>query len=200
MLSYYIMSFSIYCNSLNGTQVAGNMNEIVYNFDYTNTPAHDGGYKVYMSFASEPQAYVSGSAIFGVIRIPDLGVMDNFSPFTSFTATRQNHVMGIIRASEPHMGLQTSIPATTATGTTPVPINSGTVAHTLTTTTNIATYSTTNLLAVQTIDARMHDNSPAFLQSKPRNNQFTVRITGHDGVLYPTLTAHYAMILAFEAV
>lgn len=194
------MSFSIYCNSLNGTQVAGLMNEIVYNFDFTNTPAHDGAYKVYMSFASETQIYASGSATFGVIRMQDLGVMDNFSPFTAFTATRQNHVMGIIRASEPHMGLQTSIPATTATGTTPVPVNSGTLAHTLTTTTNIATYNTTNLLAVQTVDARMSDNPPVFLQSKPRNNQFTVRVTTHDGTLYPTLTAHYAMILAFEAV
>jgi len=194
------MSFSIYLNSTNGTQVAGSMNQITYNLDFTNTPKHDGAYKVYMSFASEQQAYFSGSANFGVIRIQDLGVMDNFSPFTTFTATRANHVMGIIRPTAPHMGLTTTVPATTATGTASVPANSGTTAYTLTTTTTIPSYVTTNNTAVQTIDAKMSDNPPVYLQSKPRNNQFTVRITTHDGVLYTALTAHYSMILTFEAI
>jgi len=195
------MSFSVYLNSTNGTQVAGSMNQIQYNLDFTNTPKHDGAYKVYMSFASEQQAYFSGSANFGVIRIQDLGVMDSYSPFTTFTATRVNHVMGIIRPSIPHMGLTTTIPALTSTGTANVPANSGTTAYTLTTTTTTAGGQVlTNNTAVQTIDARMYDNPPVYLQSKPRNNQFTVRITTHDGTLYTALTAHYSMILTFEAV
>jgi len=194
------MSFSVYLNSTNGTQVAGAMNQIQYNMDFTNTPKHDGAYKVYMSFASEQQAYFSGSANFGVVRIQDLGVMDSYSPFTTFTATRVNHVMGLIRPSQPHMGLTTTVPATTATGTANVPANSGTTAYTLTTTTTIPSYVTTNNTAVQTIDAKMSDNPPVYLQGKPRNNQFTVRITNHDGVLYTALTAHYSMILTFEAV
>lgn len=194
------MSFSVYLNSTNGTQVAGSMNQIIYNLDFTNTPKHDGAYKVYMSFASEQQSYFSGSANFGVIRIQDLGVMDSYSPLTTFTATRANHVMGLIRPSIPHMSALSTIPATTATGTAPVPVNSGTTAYTLTTTTTIPTYVITNNQAVQTIDARMSDNPPVYLQSKPRNNQFTVRITNHDGVLYTQLTAHYSLILTFEAV
>lgn len=154
-----------------------------------------------MTFASEQQPYFSGSANFGVVRIQDLGVIDSYSPFTTFTGTRFNHVMGIIRPSQPHMGLTTSIPALTSTGTASIPANSGTTAYTLTTTTTTATGQVlTNNTAVQTIDARMCDNPPVWLQSKPRNNQFTVRITNHDGVLYTQLTAHYSMVLTFEAV
>lgn len=195
------MSFSVYLNSQNGTQVAGSMNQIQYNLDFANTPKHDGGYKVYMSFATEQQPYYSGSANFGVIRIQDLGVMDSYSPFTTFTATRQNHVMGLIRPSAPHMGLTTSIPSLTSTGTASIPDHSGTQAYTLTTTTVTSTGQVlTNNNAVQTIDARMCDNPPVYLQSKPRANQFTVRITTHDGVLYTQLTAHYSLILTFEAV
>jgi len=195
------MSFSVYLNSTNGTQVAGSQNQIQYNMDFTNTPKHDGAYKVYMSFASEQQPYFSGSANFGVIRIQDLGVIDSFSPFTTFTATRQNHVLGIIRPSQPHMGLTTTFPALTTTGTASIPANSGTTAYTLTTTTTTAPNQLlVNNTAVQTIDARMYDNPPVYLQSKPRNNQFTVRITNHDGVLYTQLTAHYSMVLTFEAV
>ena len=198
------MSFSVYLNSTNGTQVvAGQNNHITYNFDFRNTPAHEGSYKVYMSFASEQQTYGSGSVSFGVVRIADLGgIMDSYSPLSSATATRQNHVMGLIRPSVPHMGLTTTIPATTATGTAAVPVNSGTAAYTLTTTTTIPSYITTNNTAVQTIDARMADNPPVYLTCKPTNNQFSVRLTNHDGVLYTGLVATnpYAMILTFEAV
>lgn len=198
------MSFSVYLNSTNGTQVvAGQNNQITYNFDFANTPAHDGGYKVNASFASEQQTYGSGSVSFGVIRIPDLGgILDSYSPLSSVTTTRQNHVFGLIRPSVPHMGLTTTIPATTATGTANVPANSGTTAYTLTTTTTIPSYITTNNTAVQTIDAKMCDNPPVYLQSKPRNNQFTVRLTTHDGALYTGLVAtnHYALILTFEPV
>lgn len=198
------MSFSVYLNSTNGTQVVGGQNnQIQYNFDFANTPKHDGPYKVYMSFSSEQQTYASGSASFGVVRIQDLGgILDSYSPLSSFTAARQNHVFGLIRPSVPHMGLTTSLPATTSTGTASIPANSGTTAYTLTTTTTTASgLLMTNLNAVQTIDAKMNENPPVYLQSKPRNNQFTIRLTNHDGVLYPSLGAtHYSMILTFEAV
>lgn len=199
------MSFSVYLNSTNGTQVvAGQNNQITYNFDFANTPAHNGPYKVYMSFASEQQTYGSGSQSFGVVRIADLGgILDSYSPLSSATTTRQNHVFGLIRPSVPHMGLTTSLPATTSTGTANVPANSGTTAYTLTTTTTTPSgLIMTNLSAVQSIDAKMNENPPTYLQAKPRNNQFTVRLTNHDGVLYTGLiaTTHYAMILTFEAV
>ena len=68
------MSFSVYLNSVNGTQaVAGQVNQIQYNFDWRNTPAHEGGYKVYMSFASEQFPFSSPTTQFGVVRILDLG-------------------------------------------------------------------------------------------------------------------------------
>jgi hypothetical protein len=69
----------------------------------------------------------------------------------------------------------------------------------LTTTNVIPTYLVT-LGGVQTIDARYGDNPPVYLQSKPTNNQFTVKITYHDGALYTGLTAHYGLLLTFEAI
>jgi len=168
------MSFSIYLNSTTGTEVVGGVrNQIVYNFDFTNTPKHDGGYKVYMSFASELQTYVPASAIFGVVRIPDLGIVENYSPLVAFTGTRNNHVFGLIRPSQPLMDLTTS-----GTGTPIITTSTGR----------------------QSIDADFYDNTPVFMPYKPVNNQFTVRITTHDNVLYTYLTANYALILHFEAV
>jgi len=166
------MSFSIYIQSTNGTQVAGAQSQIQYNIDFTNTPKHDGGYKVTMSFASELQTYIPASALFGRINI-DLGVLDSITPVLSYTGTRNNNIYGIIRPSPPLMDLTTS-----ATGT---PL--------------ITTYT-----GRQSIDAKFCENSPVYLPYKPTNNQFIVKITLHDGALYTYLTAHYAMILHFEAV
>jgi len=196
------MSFSVYLNSVNGTQVvAGQNNQITYNFDFRNTPKHEGAYRVRMSFASEQQTYSSGNVNFGVVRILDLGgVLDSYSPQTSATTTRQNAIMGIIRGSAPSFAAVQTVPTYTMTGTANIPANSGTNAYTLTTSTVIPTYSIL-LPAVQTIDAKFQDNPPVYLQTKPTNNQFTVRITLHDGVLYPSIGAtHYGMILTFEAV
>lgn len=198
MFSYYIMSFSVYCNSINGTQVAGAQNQIQYNFDWRNTPAHDGGYKVRMTFASEQQAYANGSVNFGRVNV-DLGVLDSYTAVNSFTSTRNNQVLGFIKASMPQFDCTSSYPVVTATATTPVPANAGTVAHTLTTTNVIPTYLVT-LNGVYTIDARFDDNPPVYIKSKPTNNQFIVKITFHDGVLYTALTAHYGMLLTFEAI
>ena len=192
------MSFSIYINSVNGTQVAGAQNQIQYNFDFRNTPEHKGGYKVYMTFASEQQTYGTGSINFGRVNI-DLGVLNSYTPITASTATQYNTVIGFIRGSVPQFAAINTIPSYTETATTPVPVNSGTLAHTLTTTNVVPTY-VMNLTAVQTIDARSLDNPPIFLQSKPTNNQFTVKITFHDGTLYTALTAHYGMLLTFEAI
>jgi hypothetical protein len=174
------MSFSVYLNSINGTQVAGAQSQIQYNFDFTNTPKHDGGYKVSMSFASELQTYIPASAMFGRIHI-DLGVLNNFTPAATFTGTRNNNIFGIIRPSQPLMDLTT---------TASYPINSGTAAFTL-----ITTYT-----GRQSIDAKFEDNSAVYMPYKSTNNQFIVKITLHDGALYTYLTAHYAMILHFEAV
>lgn len=193
------MSFSVYCNSLNGTQVAGSMNQIQYNFDWSSTPKHDGGYRVRMSFASEQQTYATGSINFGVVRIPNLGIVNSYSPINSFTATTTNHVMGLIRGSPPNFAAIQTVAGYTATGTASIPINSGTAAYTLTTSTAVPAYNI-SLPGVQTIDAKFGDNPPVYVQSKPTNNQFIVKITLHDGVLYPSLTAHYAMILTFEAI
>jgi hypothetical protein len=169
------MSFALYLNSTNGTELVGGVrNQIQYNFDFTNTPKHDGGYKVSMSFASELQTYVPASAIFGVVRITDLGVLDNYSPSVAFTGTRNNHVIGMIRPSPPLMDLTTS-----GAGTAPI----------ITTSTGR-----------QSIDADFYSNTPVYMPYKPTNNQFIVRITTHDGALYTYLTAHYALILNFEAV
>jgi len=192
------MSFSIYCNSINGTQIAGAQSQIQYNFDFRNTPAHSGGYSVRMTFASEQQTYASGSVNFGRVNI-DLGVVDSYTPVNSFTSTRNNQIFGIIRGSPPQFNSTSTIPVVTATATTPVPANAGTVAHTLTTTNIIPTY-LVSLGGVQTIDARYEDNPPIYLASRPTNNQFIVKITFHDGTLYTALTAHYGMLLTFEAI
>ena len=193
------MSFSVYLNSVNGTQaVAGQVNQIQYNFDWRNTPAHEGGYRVRMTFASEQQAVAILS--FGVIRIQDLGIVDSYSPFTTFTATRSNHVLGLIRPSNPQNQGVNSVPSYTMVGTTVIPNNAGTVGYTETTNTVVSAYSiSTN--AIQTIDAKYEDNPPVYMQSKPSNNQFTVKITTHDGVLYTGLGAtHYGLLLTFEPV
>lgn len=175
------------------------MNQIQYNFDWRNTPKHDGGYRVRMTFASEQQLYASGSINFGVVRIPNLAIVDSYSPITSFTATTTNHVMGLIRGSPPQFASIQTVPSYTTTGTANIPANSGTTAYTLTTSTVVPTYNIA-LPAVQTIDAKFQDNPPVYLQSKPTNNQFIVKITLHDGALYPSLTAHYSMLLTFEAI
>jgi hypothetical protein len=190
------MSFSIYINS-NNAITAGAMNLLDYNFDFRNTPEHKGGYKVYMTFASEQQTYGTGSINFGRVNI-NLGVLDNYTPVAASTATRNNQVFGFIRGSVPQFAAINTIPSYTETSTTPVPVNSGTLAHTLTTTNVVPTY-VMNLTAVQTIDARYSENPPTYLQSKPTNNQFTVKITFHDGTAYTALTAHYGMLLTFEA-
>jgi len=168
------MSFSLYLNSTNGTEVVGGVkNQIVYNVDFTNTPKHDGGYKITMSFASELQTYIPASAIFGVVRITDLGSLNNYSPLAAFTGTRNNHIFGLIRPSPPLMDLTTS-----GTGTPIITTSTGR----------------------QSIDADFYDNPPVIMPYKPVNNQFVVRITTHDGALYTYLTANYALILHFEAV
>ena len=192
------MSFSVYLNSINGTQVAGAQSQVQYNFDFRNTPAHDGGYKVRMTFASEQQVYSSASLNFGRVNI-NLGVLDSYTPINAFTSTRMNTVFGFIRGSAPQFSLTDSIPQVTATATANYPINSGTAAFTLTTSNVIPTYLVVRT-AVQTLDARYEDNPPVYIQSKPTNNQFTVIITLHDGTLYTGLTAHYGMLLTFEAI
>lgn len=192
------MSFSVYCNSINGTQVAGAQNQIQYNFDFRSTPAHNGGYKVRMTFASEQQVYSSSSLNFARVNI-NLGVLDSYTPVNSFTSTRMNTVFGFLRGSAPQFALIDTVPSVTATATAPYPVNSGTNAYTLTTTNIIPSYLVVKT-GVQTIDARYEDNPPVYIQSKPTNNQFTVTITLHDGVLYTGLTAHYGMLLTFEAI
>ena len=193
------MSFSVYVNSINGTQVAGAQNQIQYNFDWRNTPAHDGAYKVHMTFASEQQTYnLTGSVNFALVNV-NLGVADSFTPLSAFTQTSNNHVLGFIRGSLPQFDSTNTIPSVTAVSTAAIPINSGTAAYTLTTTNIIPTYNI-GLGGVQTIDARYGDNPPVYLQSKPTNNQFIVKLTLHDGTLYPSLTAQYGMLLTFIAI
>jgi hypothetical protein len=192
------MSFSVYVNSVNGTQVAGAQSQIQYNFDWRNTPAHDGAYKVHMTFASEQQTYASGSVNFGRVNV-DLGVADSFTPVNTSTQTRNNQVLGFIRGSPPQFNSTNSIPSVTSTSSATIPNNAGTVGYVLTTTNIIPTYNV-SLGGVQTIDARYSDNPPVYLQSKPTNNQFIVKITFHDGTLYTVLTAHYGLLLTFIAI
>jgi hypothetical protein len=192
------MSFSVYLNSVNGTQVAGAQSQIQYNFDFTSTPPHSGGYKVYMTFASEQQAFSPTTIQFGRVNI-DLGVFDSYTSFSSYTGTANNRICGFIRGSTPqYTGLDT-VPTYTMTSTAIIPVNSGTVGYTETTNTSVGSYIISRG-AVQTIDAKHTDNPPTYIQSKPRNNQFIVKITYHDGTLYNILTAHYGILLTFEAI
>jgi len=192
------MSFSVFLNSNQGTEVAGAKNQIIYNFDWSSTPEHSGGYRVSMTFASEQQTYIGSSYNFGRVSV-DLGYSTTFTPISAQTATRHNQVLGFIRPSMPQFALTNSVPSVTSTATASVPVNSGTTAYTLTTTNVIPTYIVTST-AVQTIDARHADNPPIYLPSKPSNNQFLVKIQFHDGVLYTPLTAHYGMLITFEAI
>lgn len=192
------MSFTIYLNSNQGTELAGAKNQIIYNFDFRSTPEHAGGYKVYMTFASEQQAYINGSYNFGRVNI-DLGATNTFTSQVAFTGTRTSQVLGFIRPSLPQIALTNSVPSVTETATANYPINSGTAAYTLTTTNVVPSYICTST-AVQTIDSQHSHNPPIYLTSKPMNNQFLVKITFHDGTLYTPLTAHYGILLTFEAI
>lgn len=167
------MSFSVYCNSLNGTQVAGAMNSMTYNFDWAGIDTdYEGAYKVSFAFASETQTYIPASSIPARLNI-DLGIINNFVPNLTQTRTAPSQILGIIRPSVPLPSLTTS-----ATGT---PL--------------ITTYT-----YLQTLDAKFCDNAPVILLNRPRNNNFNVRITDHNSVPYTYLTAHYILILHFEPV
>lgn len=193
------MSFSVYLNSINGAQVSGAQNQIQYNFDFNNTPEHHGGYKVWMSFASETQTYNGTPPMFGRINI-DLGVFDSYTPMSTYTATKNNQIFGLIRPSLPQSATNFNIPAVTSVGTTIIPVSTTVAAGYTQTISNVTPSSIVTNLGVQTVDARYGENPPIYLQSKPTNNLFTVKITLHDGVLYTYLTAHYALILTFEAI
>lgn len=193
------MSFSLYLNSIDGTRVNGNVTEIQYNFDFLATPQHNGGYKVNMTFASEKQPHIGAFLNFGLVNI-DLGVVSNsYSTSSTSTSAANNQVFGIIRLGDPEMETTNAVPIVVSTGTAPVPVNSGTAAYTLTTTTTTPAYNIT-YVASNTAEAYYGDNPPFFIQGKPRNNQFIVRLTNSNGTPFTALTVEYGIILTFEAI
>ena len=193
------MSFSVYLDSANGIQVSGAQSQILYNFDFNNTPKHDGAYKVWMSFASETQDYGGAPPMFGCVNI-NLGVLKSYTPISNTTATRTNQMFGIIRPSLHEISNNIYIPGSSGTQTWNVPINSGTAAYTVSATSTAAAM-TPFIQGKQTIDAKHGENPPVYLQSKPTNNQFIVKLTLRDGLnLYSYLTTHYALVLHFEAI
>ena len=192
------MSFSVFLNSLDGTQINGAVNEIQYNFDWLSVPKHSGGYKVSMTFNSESQNYNNNLLNFGLVNI-DLGTSYSYSTQPNFTSTRNNQICGIIRTSDPHMNVTSVVPQVVSTSVTSIPANSGTTAYTETTTTTSPTYNIT-YSANYTIDALFGDNPPFYIQSTPRQNQFIVRLTYPDSSLYDVVTVEYALVLSFEAI
>ena len=198
------MSFNICLNSVDGTKVAGNLNQVIYNFAFPNTPAHDGGYKVTMAFASNLYSTAAFNYVFKDIYVnANLGAFDNFTPIGSYTGTQNNQVLGVVRVKEGGELIVIQANPASLTGTASVPVNSGTAAYTLTTNTssNVGTYDYSP--RYQSIGAYYFENPPVYLRTKPTLNQFIITLANLDGTLNiqgGDYFTNYSLLINFEAV
>ena len=208
------MSFTVCLNSIDGTQVAGNNNQVTYNFAFDKTPEHKGGYKVTMAFAGTTVQITNNPFInFGKIYVnANLGAYNSYTPIGLYTGTRNNQVLGVINyeplitANTQYVNSSTSAPNV---GTATIPNNADTTGFTKTETT--VTPSNGNVFQPIYLygNAKYSENPPIYLPTKPTNNQFTVSMTQNNGTLVPIFflyqfpgggTQHYSLIIHFEAV
>jgi hypothetical protein len=201
------MSFSVNLNSVDGTKVvAGKTNQITYNFAFDKTPEHKGGYKVYMVFCSQFfQTRVFDYYYKELYINVGLGAFNSYSPVGLYTGTKNNSLLGVVRVDVRNPLILQVNPAPADKPnimTTAVPVNSNTVAHTLSTSSVMpATLSFTPIN--QTVYSGYNDNPPVILTTKPTNNQFIVTFTNIDGAIHTEtefINTDYSMILTFEAV
>jgi hypothetical protein len=198
------MSFSVYLNSFDGTKiVAGNTNQIEYNFAFDFTPPHDGGYKVYMTFASQIFEHRTAGYTFEDIYVNvQLGATNSYTPQGLYTGTKNNSVLGVVRVANTNRTLQTQINPGTTTATANIPASSETTAYTLTTT-EVTPVTFEFRPTRLTLFAGHNENPPVYLPSKPRQNQFLVSLATINGTLQnePEFqNTDYGLILTFEAV
>lgn len=201
------MSFSVNLNSVEGTKVvAGRNNQIIYNFAFDKTPEHKGGYNVTLVFCSVFfQTRVFNYSFKDIYVNADLGAFNSYTPVGLYTGTTNNSVLGVVRVDNLNQLVLQVNPAPANTPniiTTPVPANSNTVAHTLTTTSVMP--STLDFVPInQTFACGYKHNPPVYLDNKPANNQFIITLTNITGALHTEpefLNTDYSMILTFEAV
>jgi hypothetical protein len=198
------MSFSVYLNSFEGTKiVAGNTNQIEYNFAFDFTPPHDGGYNVYMTFVSNFFEERVAGFTFGDIYVnAQLGAVNSYTPQGLYTGTKNNSVLGVVRIGNKNRSNQLQQNPGTTTATANIPANSETNAYTLTTTevTPLTYEFNPSRLA---LFAGHNENPPVYLQRKPCQNQFLVSLATINGTLQiePEFqNTDYGLILTFEAV
>ena len=88
------MSFSIICNSLNGTPtVANNNNDIYYFFDFGFASKHTGKFKLSFSFQTEGGMGLSNDILYLATTLPVS--YDNFSA-TSQSGSAKSQILGFI--------------------------------------------------------------------------------------------------------
>ena len=204
------MSFSINLNSVDGTKVvAGITTQIIYNFDWSSTPKHSGGYRVGMTFCSQMFNTRTFDFSFNDIYAnADLGIIDSYTPIDLYTGTQYNRLLGVVKFDKKFMARARQHistwpqPTVSIITTVAVPANSDTAAHTLDATTvrpDGLDYSPTS----QTVYSSYKDNPPVYITSKPTNNQFMVSLLDYTGSLHSapeTANTDYSMIILFEAV
>jgi len=201
------MSFSVNLNSVDGTKVvAGRTAQIIYNFAFDKTPEHKGGYNVYMTFMSQFfEKRVFGYYFTEIYVNADLGVFNNYTPVGLYTGTRNNSVLGVVRVDIRNPSILQINPAVASNPnilTTPVPANSDTVGHTLTTT-DVMPASIRFTPINQNVHSGWKDNPPIRLTTKPTNNQFTITLANITGALHfePEFqNTDYNLLLTFEAI
>lgn len=198
------MSFSICLNSVDGQQVSGANNRIIYNFAFDMTPEHKGGYKVTFAFCSLPQALNLVQAQSRDLFVyANLGVFNSYVPRAGFTGTENHQLLGRVNARDTAcFSTSTAYTYPTQTAVENVPINSNIDAHTLTKDITAPTKTPfQQTLANQVWGAFYTDNQPVYLKTKPTNNQFMVTLTRNDATsLYTTIGVAYTLIISFEAV
>ena len=198
------MSFNICLNSVDGTQVAGSINQIEYNFAFDKTPEHKGGYKVSFAFSSLIQSFNAFLPQSEDIYVNvNLGVCNSYTSRATFTGTQNNQLLGVVQSGQvrhPSTQTQWNQPSP-VTSVANIPANSGTNAYTLTTNSPIPAVGTFLFYPTNwQYDAYYTDNKPIYLPTKPTNNQFVVTLTKINGTLFTLLTQNYSLLISFEAV
>ena len=199
-------------NSVDGTKVvAGNTNQIIYNFAFDKTPEHKGGYKVYMTFCSKFFSTRVFSYHFQDIYVnADLGVRNSYTPIGLYTGTKNNSVLGVVRVDllnpfviqrNPATGIPPG-PSAANIITALIPVNSSTLAYPLSSM-SVMPSSYEFMPLSQTIYSGYNDNPPVYLNTKPTNNQFMVSLATIQGTLQQEaefLNTDYSLLLTFEAI
>jgi hypothetical protein len=198
------MSFNISLNSVDGRQIAGDNNQIEYNFAFDKTPDHKGGYKVSFAYSSlffDENPFVP--QLQDIYVEVNLGVTTSYTPRANFTGTQVNRFLGVVTSDGKFFpSVQTQINPSVTTGVANIPADSATDAYTLTTDTSGSSVSVFNYNpSKQSYDALFTDNKAIYLPCKPTLNQFNVTLRRHDGTLFtaPPITP-YVLLISFEAV